>query len=91
MGIEYRLRFVAPNPAAVAEVLRRHPEARDAEPPGSGFEYGFTAGDWPQASASVEAGGAYFCDHCGGSGRAILGELIAKLVSAFGPVTVEEL
>jgi hypothetical protein len=33
----------------------------------------------------------YFCDRCGGSGRALLGEVVARLVSAFGPVTIEQL
>jgi hypothetical protein len=91
VGIEYRLRFVASDPAVVAEVLQRLPDARAAMPPGSGFEYGSAAGGWPQASAAAVAGGAYFCDHCGGAGRAVLGELVARLASAFGPVTVEEL
>lgn len=91
MGVEYRLRFVAPDVAAVADVLRRHPEARGGDPPGLRFEYGSAAGGRPQATAQVETDGAYFCDHCTGSGRAVLGELVARLASAFGPVTVEEL
>ena len=91
MGVEYQLRFTAPDAAAVADVLRRHPAARESAPPGLRFEFGSAGGGRPEATAEVEAGGAYFCDHCGGSGRALLGEVVARLVSAFGAVTVEEL
>lgn len=91
MGIEYRLRFAAPAAEAVAALLRRLPSASNLPPPGHRFDLGFGAADWPQATIHVEPGGAYFCDHCGGSGRALLGEVVARLVSAFGPVTVEEL
>lgn len=91
MGIEYLLRFAALDPAAVADVLRLHPQVRDAQPPRDGFDYGSAADGWPQATAGVEPDGVYFCDHCGGQGRAILGELVARLTSAFGPVTIEEM
>jgi hypothetical protein len=89
MGIEYGLRFHAADPDVVAAVLRRLPAAREA--PTLRFEVGVQAGEWPQATVQVEAGGVYFCDHCGGTGRALLGEVVARLVSAVGPVTVEEL
>jgi len=91
MGIEYHLRFTASDAIDVAEVLRRHPEAREIAPPSLRFEFGSAGEGWPQATVQVEAGGVYFCDHCGGSGRALLGEVVARLVSAFGTVTVEEL
>ncbi len=59
-----------------------------------GIEFGPHVAHLPQVSADhgqVEAGGVYFCDHCGGLGRALLGEVVARLASAFGAVTVEEL
>jgi len=49
------------------------------------------AGNVPLAMVQVEQYGAYFCDHCAGSGRELLGAVVARLVSRFGAVTVEEL
>jgi hypothetical protein len=89
MGIEYRLRFAAPDAAAVAEVLRRHPAARESMPPGLRFDFGSASDGWPQATAQVEAGGRYFCDHCGGAGRALFSEVIARLESPCGAVAIE--
>ena len=93
MGIEYRLRFAAPDPAAVDELLRRLPFARAATPPQPGFDLwvGTSDGDNPQATMQAEPGGLYFCDYCGAHGRALLGQVVAALASVFGPVTVEEL
>ena len=93
MGIEYRLRFTARDEEAVAAVVRQFPEARATDAPGVRYEFSIGASEkgWPQATLQVEPGGAYFCDHCGGLGRAMLGEVVARLVSAFGAVTVEEL
>jgi hypothetical protein len=91
MGIEYRLRFEAPDGEAVADVLRRLPAACAANPPRSRFDLGDAGQNWPQATVEVEPGGVYFCDHCGGSGQALLGEVVARLASAFGVVIVEEL
>jgi hypothetical protein len=93
MGIEYRLQFSAPGAEAVAAVLRRLPTARESPSASHRFEIGTdsTERDRSQATAQVQPGGLYFCDNCGGSGRALLGEVVARLVSAFGPVVVEEL
>jgi hypothetical protein len=93
MGIEYRLRFNAPDDGAVDAVLRQLPTARAAKAPGVGYDLGDVTSDeaWPEATVSVEPGGAYYCDHCGGSGRALLGQVVASLVSVFGTVTIEEL
>jgi len=93
MGIEYRLQFSAPDPETVAAVLRRVPGARESPPPDRRFEIGGdeTKQEWPWATVQVEAGGAYFCNHCGGPGRALLGEVVARLVASFGPVVVDEL
>lgn len=91
MGIEYRLRFESTDGEEVADVLRRLPAVRAGTPPGNQFDLGDAGHDWPQATVEVEPGGVYFCDHCGGAGRALLGEVVARLTSAFGIVTVEEL
>lgn len=93
MGIEYNLRFSAPNAEAVADLLRRMSDTREVDTPEPHFELGADpAGqDWPEATATIEPDGLYFCDNCGGGGRALLGQLIARLTSYFGPVTIEEL
>jgi hypothetical protein len=44
----------------------------------------------PDAMMRVEPYGLYFCDY-GGVGREILGLIVARLVSQFGPVTIAEL
>jgi hypothetical protein len=92
MGIEYRLQFNAPDAEAVAAVLRRVDAAREGPPPEYRFDLGISGSDqrWPQATVQVESDGAYFCDHCGALGRALLGEVVARLVSAFGAVTIIE-
>lgn len=98
MGIEYSLRFSAPDADAVAALLRSLPGATASSPVGGGppghqFDLGADpAGqDWPAATVQVEPDGAYFCSYGGEPGRAYLGEVVAALVSYFGPVTVEEL
>jgi hypothetical protein len=58
---------------------------------GGQFEFGSPGDSWPQATVHIETDGLYFCDHCGGEGRVVLGEVVAALVSAFGTVTIEEL
>jgi hypothetical protein len=94
MGIEYPLRCSAADAEAVAAVLRRLPAARETAPSSYRFELGLSsasAQDRPQATVEAGPGCVYFCDHCGGAGRALLGEVVARLVSTFGPITVEEL
>jgi hypothetical protein len=91
MGIEYKLRFSAADTEAVATVLRRLPAVREAPPPDRRFDLTVSGREWPEATVRIESDGAYFCDHCGGSGRALLGEVLARLVSAFGAVTVDEM
>lgn len=92
MGIEYALRFRHPGPTAVVNVLGTLPVLRRT---GSGL-YDFelraegSTGGMPDASCRIEADGMSFC-HYGGSGRAFLGEVVARLVSKFGPVTITEI
>jgi hypothetical protein len=91
MGIEYGLRFNAPDAEAVAAVLRRLPGVREVTTPDHRFDLGVGSDEgWPEATVMVDEAGAYFCDHCGKGGRALLGEVVASLVSAFGAVTIEE-
>jgi hypothetical protein len=89
MGIEYWLRFAISDEDAVAMALSLHPAARATS--SRGFEFGNGDNGWSQATAQIDSDGVYFCDNRGSEGRAILGEVVAKLVAAFGPVVVEEL
>ena len=82
MGIEYRIRF-APEAGGAADILRRLDGWRAAA---DWFDYG--AG--PDAYAVADADGILFCDYLCGDGRRALGALVAAL-TAYGPVTVEEL
>ena len=93
MGIEYRLQFTAPDGESVATVIRRIPGAREIDAVNRRFDLrgGAAAGNVPQARLQVEPYGVYFCDDCAGSGRELLGAVVARLVSRFGAVTVEEL
>lgn len=77
MGIEYALRFAAPEAERVASLLRRLPTARELPPP---HQDQVGLGDGPEATVAAEAGGAYFCDHCGGRGTEYLGVVVAWLV-----------
>jgi hypothetical protein len=86
MGIEYSLRFDAPDASAVADLVRRLTDER--EKPDHRFDLGGDPAGWPAATFHVEPGGAYFCDY--GGGRPMLGTIVAAPAS-FGPVTVEEL
>jgi len=90
MGIEYRIQFCSPNDEAVAVELRQIAAARETIL-ATQFDIG-TCGDkgWPCASVTIEKGGAYFCNNGGQAGRSIMGEVIARL-TAFGPVTIEEI
>ena len=93
MGIEYTLRFHSPNEAATEAELCRIPDAVVRTAPTKAIEYRREKSSTetiPDATAQVEEGGLYFCDH-GGYGREYLGLVVARLVAAFGPVKVEEL
>jgi hypothetical protein len=89
MGIEYAIRFDVSDGDRVAARLRRLPDVR--ERPDKRFDLGPAADGWPTATVTVEPGGAYFCDHCGGGGSEQLGVVVAWLVGEFGPVTVSDL
>lgn len=88
MGIEYSLRFTAPSAEVVAAGLRLLPGARETVP--LRFDLGGEPGGWPEATVTAEPGGASFRDNCRGGGRAMLGLVVARFASTFGPVTVEE-
>lgn len=93
MGYEYSLRFEHPGPPAVIEVLGRLPAWRKPAPGSPGFELRDEKGDpggMPDASLRIEPRGLSFCSH-GTAGNRHLGEAIARLVGAFGAVTIAEL
>ena len=90
MGVEYRLRFTHTDVDGVASVLRRLPQLRATASPGA-FELrrsGPSDGP-PDAVLQVEPCGVYFCWY-GVAGREFLGTVVARLVSDFGAVTVED-
>jgi hypothetical protein len=91
MGIEYKMQFTHTGTESVASILRRLPMVREVPADEGKFELraGETQGTMPDATACVEPDGLYFCD-CGGAGRQLLGVVIARLVSEFGPVTVAD-
>jgi hypothetical protein len=76
MGIEYRLTLPRTDRDAVAKALRTLPE---------------TETDRPEVTIKIEGDSVYFCDHLGGGGRAIFGQLIARLASSFEQVIITEL
>ena len=92
MGMEYKLRFAFPDVASVTSVLRRLPMVREV--PRTNIEFEFRAAEnsssMPDASARIEQDGLYFCV-CGNRGRQFLGDIIARLVSEYGTVTVADL
>jgi hypothetical protein len=92
MGIEYALRFAHSRTAAVAEVVRRLPFAHERPPQSGEFELSAVdrPGSMPDAVAHVEPYGLYFRDN-GGVGKELLGTLLARLVSEFGAVTIDDL
>jgi hypothetical protein len=92
MAIEYTLRFAHPDSASVAEALRPLPFLREPVPQSEEFEFSSARSTevMPEASMRVKSYGLYFCDH-GGVGREMLGIVVARLVSRFGSITIEEL
>jgi len=93
MGIEYKLEFSLPEADVVVSVLGNLEFVRNAaEPDAMMFERRTSRDDrgMPDACVRVESYGLYYCDY-GGDGRAILGQVISKLVSSFGAVTVSDL
>jgi hypothetical protein len=92
VGYEYQLQFTHPGAAAVAEVVRRLPFAHERQPQSGEFELWIDGpnGGMPDAAAQVEPYGLYFC-YYGVAGRELLGTLLARLVSEFGAVTIDDL
>lgn len=89
MGVEFRLRFAVTEQAAVTEAVRalrfaaetdRSPDVFDLHSNGGSSEY-------PDARGEVEPKGLYFCVNTQ-MGSGLLGELLARLVDQFGPITV---
>lgn len=93
MGIEYRISFTFADKSRIDGAVRHLPGLRKAVPPWDGFDWEAPdrdTGGLPDAHFEVESAGVYFVDN-GGRGREFLGILVARLVSEFGQVRVEEL
>ena len=93
MGIEYRIKFKAPDTESVVTVFRRIPWARQSSNASLEFEMheNQETSHWSDATVVIEPGGVYFRDNGGGSGRHVLGEVVAQLLSVFGQLTIEGL
>jgi len=90
MSDEYRLVFAHPGVRSVAECLR--PLAGASVLSGPILTLEFRSGsplEMPDAILRPEGEGAYFCIF-GGGGRAFLGQILARLVSSYGSVTVDD-
>ena len=88
MAIEYRLRFSSSTHEEVAILLAHLPTVSGPHADGN-FEVRVSPSEMPDAELRIEPCGAYYC-YYGGKGREMLGVLIERLVSRFGPVTVED-
>jgi hypothetical protein len=91
MGREYRLRFAYADVRLVEAVLRQVPLFAGTGPGAACFDYrgAGNPGPMPDASATIEPGGLYFCDH-GGEGRRVLAQVVRGITDAFGPPDVAE-
>ncbi len=92
MGIEYSIKFSAPEPGATKAALRQLGCAPVAGPAGESFEFRSdrAPSEMPDAAITLTEEGLYFCD-CGGLGREFLGRLIALLVAKYGTLSIREL
>ena len=89
MGSEYRLRFQNADKGDVIDSLGHLQDAKLISPEELEFRATGNSSRMPDATVKAEPGGLYFCDH-GGAGRDYLGRVVAKLLSAYGSVTVQE-
>lgn len=92
MGFEYRIAFAYTQRDQVVRELSRLPSAIVASADSQTIEFRMDSqrDGMPDAMASVEDYGLYFCDN-GGAGRDCLGRVVARLTSCFGLVQVSEL
>lgn len=92
MGFEYRISFAYQRQDDVVLELSRLAGAKVVSSNPSHVEYRQDAqrAGMPDAMASVQDYGLYFCDN-GGHGRNYFGQVISRLVSRFGEVRVSEL
>ncbi len=89
MGTEYRLKFAAPDPAALMKKLRSLPLVRPSDDSNDVVFSGAPSG-MPDATFQLTPDGAYFCDF-GGSGREVLGRVIAAVLGHASSIHIEEL
>jgi hypothetical protein len=91
MGIEYTIHIQDHDAEAVAVVLRRWPYLHEVVAMSGDFEMRSAprADGMPDARLVVEPQRIYFCAN-DGVGRDFLGQVIARLASHFGAVTIKE-
>jgi hypothetical protein len=90
MGMEYAIRFAAPKRAPVEDILGRLGAQLENGPSGACYVFRSdpSSKGMPNATAMLEDGGLYFCDH--GGGKEYLGRLVTALVEEFAPVTIRD-
>ena len=90
MGTEYKLSFAHSGREGIERALQGIPGASPCAEPYVGLEFrSSNRVGMPDAAASAEEYGVYFCDN--GSGQAFLGWVLVALVSAFESVQVSSL
>lgn len=91
MGDEYQLRFKHSDSGAVATCLGALSGAAVSSSDELEIQFRATRNNaaMPDAVSVVNPRGVYFCVN-GGDGRAFLGQVVARLVSRFGPVAIDE-
>ena len=95
MGKEYLLHFPFERRGLLEDLLIRAPLFHGLAPRSGGLEvYEFRAaentGIMPDAHATIETDGLYFCDN-GGAGVKVFHELLLDIARTFGPPRIEEL
>lgn len=89
MGTEYQLKFAAPDRAALMRTLGALPLVRHSDGLHEVVFSGAPSG-MPDATFQLTPDGAYFCDF-GGSGREMLGRVIAAVLGHAPSIHIEEL
>lgn len=90
MGHEHQIRLARSSAADVDSILRNIDGFEGYSPAFKQYSFRRLAtGSMPDAHASIEPDGLYFCDN--GCGAAVLCDLVRALEERFGQVSVEEL
>ncbi len=90
MGYEHQIRLPRSSAFDVDSILRGMDGFEGYSPTFKQYSFRRKAtGSMPDAHASIEPDGVYFCDN--GCGAAVLRDLLRALEERFGQVSVEEL